>query len=43
VVRAALARVGGVDPQEEKVYVNRTKEQIKDAPEFDPAKTSDTG
>jgi len=24
-----------VDPDEEKVYVNRSKDQIKDAPEFD--------
>jgi hypothetical protein len=24
-----------VDPDDEKVYVNRTKDQIKDAPEFD--------
>jgi PRC-barrel domain len=28
-----------VDPDEKKVYVDRTKDQIKDAPEFDP----DTG
>jgi hypothetical protein len=28
-----------VDPEEEKVYVDRTKDQIKDAPEYDP----DTG
>jgi hypothetical protein len=27
--------VSSVDPDEEKVYVNRTKDQIKDAPEFD--------
>jgi hypothetical protein len=25
-----------IDPGEEKVYVNRTKDQIKDSPEFDP-------
>src|SRR5438093_8864010 len=25
-----------VDPDEEEVYVSRTKEQIKNAPEFDP-------
>jgi hypothetical protein len=27
--------ISRVDPQEEKVYVNRTKEQIKNAPEYD--------
>jgi hypothetical protein len=27
-----------IDPAEKKVYVTRTKEQIKDAPEFDDAK-----
>jgi hypothetical protein len=25
-----------VDPQEQKVYVSRTKDEIKNAPEFDP-------
>jgi hypothetical protein len=25
-----------VDPEEKKVYVNRTKDEIKSAPEFDP-------
>ncbi|MFJ7266451.1 PRC-barrel domain-containing protein [Streptomyces sp. NPDC099050] len=29
-----------IDTVEEKVYVDRTKEQIKDAPEFDEAKHS---
>ena len=28
--------INRVDPEEETVYVNRTKEQIKDAPEFNP-------
>jgi hypothetical protein len=32
-----------VDTAEEKVYVNRTKDQIKDSPEFDDSLTSDTG
>jgi hypothetical protein len=27
--------VSGVDQDEEKIFVNRTREQIKDAPEFD--------
>ncbi|MFJ5831848.1 PRC-barrel domain-containing protein [Streptomyces sp. NPDC093089] len=30
-----------IDPAEEKVYVDRTKDQIKDAPEFDEAKYAD--
>ena len=30
-------------PDDEKVYVNRTKEQIKSAPEFDPAQMGDKG
>ncbi|WP_327308487.1 PRC-barrel domain-containing protein [Streptomyces sp. NBC_01298] len=30
--------IGMIDLVEEKVYVDRTKEQIKDAPEFDDAK-----
>jgi len=30
-----------VDRDEEKVYVNRTKEQIKNAPEFDPDRSRD--
>jgi hypothetical protein len=30
-----------IDESEERVYVNRTKEQIKDAPEFDDALISD--
>jgi hypothetical protein len=28
--------ISRVDHEDEKVYVNRTKDQIKDAPEFDP-------
>ena len=28
--------IGRVDAAEEKVFVNRTKEQIKNSPEFDP-------
>ena len=32
-----------VDQAEEKVYVNRTKDQIKNAPEFDDSMLSDTG
>ena len=28
--------VGRVDDADEKVYVNRTKDQIKNSPEFDP-------
>jgi hypothetical protein len=28
--------ISRVDPNDEKVYVNRTKEQIKSSPEFDP-------
>lgn len=31
-----------VDTEEKKVYVNRTKDQIKNAPEFDESKLSDT-
>jgi hypothetical protein len=27
--------IARIDPKDEKVYVNRTKDQIKDAPEFD--------
>ncbi|KIF66686.1 PRC domain containing protein [Streptomyces sp. AcH 505] len=30
--------VSRVDPEEEKIYVDRTKEQIKEAPEFDKEK-----
>ncbi|MFF0553909.1 PRC-barrel domain-containing protein [Streptomyces sp. NPDC004311] len=30
-----------IDTAEEKVYVNRTKDQIKDAPEYDAGKHSD--
>ena len=32
-----------VDTAEEKVYVNRTKDQIKDSPEFDESLVGDTG
>ena len=32
-----------VDEQEEKVWVDRTKDQIKDSPEYDEALVSDTG
>jgi len=32
-----------VDEADEKVWVNRTKDQIKDAPEFDDSMLSDTG
>jgi hypothetical protein len=31
-----------VDADDEKIWVNRTKEQIKDAPEYDDAKQEDT-
>jgi hypothetical protein len=30
-----------IDTQEEKVYVNRTKDEIKNAPEFDESRYSD--
>ena len=30
-----------VDPKEERVYVNRTKDQIKNAPEFDDSRRED--
>src|SRR5262249_7617285 len=30
-----------VDPDDERVYVNRTKDQIKNAPEFDEARMED--
>jgi hypothetical protein len=33
--------VNHVDHEERKVYVDRTKEQIKAAPEFDPERTAD--
>ena len=32
-----------VDADDEKVYVNRTKDQIKDAPEYDDSMASDEG
>jgi hypothetical protein len=33
--------VRGIDETEEKVFVNRTKEQIKNAPHFDPDRRDD--
>jgi hypothetical protein len=33
--------VRGIDDEEQKVYVNRTKEQIKDAPEYDDSLADD--
>jgi hypothetical protein len=33
--------VRGIDDQEEKVYVNRTKDQIKNAPEYDDTLADD--
>jgi len=35
--------ISRIDPDEEKVYVNRMKDQIKSSPEFDPDKYRDTG
>ena len=32
-----------IDEDDKKVWVNRTKDQIKDAPEYDDTMTSDTG
>ncbi len=32
-----------IDDEEERVYVNRTKDQIKDAPEFDDSLIDDEG
>ena len=32
-----------VDENDEKVFVNRTKDQIKDAPEYDESRAADTG
>jgi hypothetical protein len=32
-----------IDPADEKVYVNRTKDQIKDSPEFDESTYTDPG
>ena len=32
-----------VDEDDEKVWVNRTKEQIKDSPEYDVSRISDAG
>jgi hypothetical protein len=34
--------IRGIDEQDEKVYVNRTKDEIKNAPEFDDAFTDET-
>ncbi|WP_331732556.1 PRC-barrel domain containing protein (plasmid) [Streptomyces avidinii] len=39
-VRLPAGTINMIDMVEEKVYVDRTKEQIKDAPEFDEAKHS---
>jgi hypothetical protein len=33
--------IQSVDPQEEKIFVNLTKDQIKDAPEFDETRYND--
>ena len=33
--------ISRVDPDEKKIYVNRTKEQIKNSPEFDPDRFGD--
>ena len=33
--------IRGIDEQEERVFVNRTKEEIKNAPEFDDAMLND--
>ena len=35
--------ITSVDHEDEKVYVNRTKDQIKDAPEFDDSLIGDEG
>ena len=35
--------VRGIDDMEEKVFVNRTKDEIKNAPEFDDTLVSDEG
>ena len=35
--------ISRVDHDDEKVYVNRTKDQIKNAPEYDEALMSDSG
>jgi hypothetical protein len=35
--------INHVDHEERKVYVDRTKEQIKSAPEFDPHQYTDPG
>lgn len=35
--------INRIDPQERKVYVNRTKDEIKAAPEFDEATYQDSG
>ncbi|MGW7458347.1 hypothetical protein [Streptomyces sp. NPDC054797] len=40
VLLPAAGTINMIDTVEEKVYVDRTKDQIKDAPEFDEAKHS---
>ena len=42
-VMLAAGVIDRVDEADEKVWVNRTKDQIKDAPEFDDSMLSDTG
>jgi hypothetical protein len=34
--------IRGIDEQDEKVFVNRTKDEIKNAPEFDESVTDET-
>ena len=38
---AAAGVIRGIDEDEERVYVNRTKDEIKNAPEFDDAMVTD--
>ena len=33
--------IDSIDPDSETVFVNRTKDEIKDAPEFDPERYKD--
>ena len=40
-VEAVDGSIGKVDEAEEKVFVNRTKEQIKNAPEYDDSLAAD--
>ena len=35
--------IRGIDSEDETVFVNRTKDQIKNAPEFDESLTADAG